>query len=142
MTDHTTSKPNLTLAGARVVLDAALAEAAAMGTDFCIVVTDASGEPIASARMDDAPRISAGIAANKAHSVCGFKGMPTSAWWGAIKDDPSLVHGITNTPRLVVFAGGVGIRSEGDLVGAVGVSGGSPEQDEQVAKAGAKALGA
>lgn len=137
---NTTSSSNLTLAGAQAVLQGALAEAAAIGSPFCIAVTDTSGEPIVTVRMDNAPRISAGIAANKAYSVCGFSGMPTSAWWDAIKDDPSLVNGITNTPRLIVFSGGVGIRINGELVGAIGVSGGSPEQDAQVATAGAKAL--
>lgn len=136
----TKSSAALTLAGARVVLDAALAEANEMGVAFCIAVADPSGEPIVSARMDGAPRLSAGIAANKAYTVAGFGGMPTSAWWNAIKDDPSLVHGITHTPRLTIFAGGVAVVDDGSVVGAIGVSGGSPDQDAQVAKAGARAL--
>lgn len=140
MSDLTTTSSDLTLAGAQAVLQGALAEAASIGAAFCIAVTDRSGEPIATVRMDNAPRLSAGIAANKAYSVCGFGGMPTSAWWNAIKDDPSLVHGITNTPRLIVFSGGVGVTIDGALVGAIGVSGGSPDQDAQVAKAGAQAV--
>lgn len=136
----TKSSAALTLAGARVVLDAALAEANEMGVAFCIAVADPSGEPIVSARMDGAPRLSAGIAANKAYTVAGFGGMPTSAWWNAIKDDPSLAHGITHTPRLTIFAGGVAVVDDGSVVGAIGVSGGSPDQDAQVAKAGARAL--
>jgi uncharacterized protein GlcG (DUF336 family) len=131
---------SLTLAGATRVLEAALAKADSMGKKFCITVTDATGEPLTTARMDGAPRLAAGIATNKAFSVCGFSGMPTAAWWDAIKDDGALVHGITHTPRLVVFGGGVPVVVAGRLVGAIGVSGGSTEEDTAVAEAGARAV--
>jgi uncharacterized protein GlcG (DUF336 family) len=122
------------------VLDAALAKAEEIGVAFCIAVTDPAGEPLVTARMDGAPRLSAGIAANKAYTVAGFGGMPTDAWWGAIKDQPALVHGLTQTPRLVIFGGGVAVKLDGELVGAIGVSGGSPEEDAEVAAAGAAAV--
>ncbi|WP_419912772.1 GlcG/HbpS family heme-binding protein [Candidatus Poriferisodalis sp.] len=142
MADDNDTAPgrSLTLAGARKALDAALAEAEAMGRRFCIAVTDTSGEPVATARMDGAPRLSAGIALNKAFTVAGFGGMPSGNWWNLIKDEPSLVHGITHTPRLIVFGGGVGIFVDGELVGAIGVSGGSADEDTEVAQAGADAL--
>jgi len=130
----------LTLDGARRVLDAALAKAAEMNTPFCIAVTDPSGEPIVTARMDGAPRISAGIALNKAYTVAGFGGMATDAWWNAVKDDPALANGITHTPRLIVFGGGVGVFVGRELVGAIGVSGASAEEDAEVARAGATAI--
>ena len=136
----TAPSSTLTLDGARKVLDAALTKAADMGKPFCITVADPSGEPIISARMDGAPRLSAGIAANKAYTVAGFGGMPTAAWWDAIKDEPSLVHGITHTPRMIVFGGGVGISSDGMLVGTVGVSGGSADEDAEVAAAAAAVI--
>ena len=131
---------SITLAGARKALDAALAKADEMGLRFCIAVTDTSGEPVATARMDGAPRLSAGIALNKAYTVAGFGGMPSGNWWNLISDEPSLVHGITHTPRLIVFGGGVGIFVDGELVGAIGVSGGSADEDTEVAQAGADAL--
>jgi uncharacterized protein GlcG (DUF336 family) len=137
----TISSTSLTLDGARKVLDAALAKAADMGLAFCIAVADPSGEPIVSARMDGAPRLSAGIAADKAYSVAGFGGMPTANWWAMIENEPALVHGLTHTPRLTVFGGGVPILSGGVLVGTVGVSGGSAEQDAEVAQAGADVIG-
>ena len=130
----------ITLEGARRVLDAALAKAEEMDLRFCIAVSDPSGEPVMTVRMDGAPRLSAGIAANKAYTVAGFGGMPTAGWWNAIKDEPSLVHGITHTPRLIVFGGGVGIFAEGALVGTIGVSGGSADEDAEVAAAGAAAI--
>jgi uncharacterized protein GlcG (DUF336 family) len=130
----------LTLAGARKVLDAAVAKAEAMGKVFCIAVVDPSGEPLVTARMDGAPRLSAGIAANKAYTVTGFGGLPTGGWWEMIKDEPALVHGITHTPRLIVFGGGVGIFADGQLLGAIGVSGGSAEEDTEVAQAAAAVI--
>lgn len=136
----TADSSSLTLAGARKALNAALAAADAMGTRFCIAVTDAVGDAITTARMDGAPRLSAGIALNKAFTVAGFGGMPSGNWWDLIKDEPALVHGITHTPRLIVFGGGVGIFVDGALVGAIGVSGGSAEEDTEVAQAGADAL--
>ena len=101
---------------------------------------DPAGEPVISARMDGAPRISAQIACDKAWTVAGFGGLPTHSWWPTIEDDPALVHGITKTPRLVIFGGGVALRVDGDVVGAIGVSGGSSAEDREIAEAGAAGL--
>jgi uncharacterized protein GlcG (DUF336 family) len=127
-------------AAAQRVLAAAVAAAEAMGQPMCITIADPSGAPVLAARMDGAPRLSAEISANKAYTVVSFNGMPTSAWWGVIGDKPDLVHGLTHTPRLTIFGGGVPLRKDGQLVGAIGVSGGSAEQDEEVATAGAAAV--
>jgi len=72
--------------------------------------------------------------------VCAFNGMPTDAWYGAIKDEPALLAGLVHRDRLVIFGGGVPILVDGALVGAVGCSGGSAEQDAEVASAGAAAV--
>lgn len=130
----------LSFDGARKVLDAALAKADELGIAFCIAVTDTSGVPLVTARMDGAPWGSVPIAANKAQTVVAF-GMPTSEWWDAIKGEPALVHGITHTPNLIVFGGGVGIYSGDELVGAIGASGGRGDEDDVVAAAGAAAIG-
>ena len=122
------------------MLDASLAKAVELGKLFCICIADPAGEAVLTARMDGAPRLSARIAADKAYTVAGFGGMPTDRWWGAIENEPALVHGITKVPRLIVFGGGVGLFSAGELVGAIGVSGGSAEEDAVVASAGAAVL--
>ena len=132
---------SLSLSAAQRVADAAITAAQAHGVAACIAVSDPAGEPIVTIRMDGAPRLSADIARNKAYTVASFNGLPTHVWWPAIAEDPSLVHGITHTPRLIVFAGGVPVRIDGALVGAVGVSGGSAEQDREIAEAGAAAVG-
>jgi len=132
----------ISLSAAQRVLDAALARAAEMGKQFCIAITDPAGDPVLTARMDGAPRLSAQIALNKAWTVASFGGMSTHAWWPVIADEPALVHGITHTPRLIIFGGGIGLFLDGDLIGAIGVSGGSADEDREVADAGAAALGA
>ena len=131
---------SLALAAARKVLAAAEAKAVAMGMNACISVSDPTGEPIISIRMDGAPRLSADIARNKAWTVTQFLGMPTHQWWPVIANEPSLVHGITHTPRLIVFGGGVPVVVSGAVVGAIGVSGGSADQDREIAEAGAAAV--
>jgi uncharacterized protein GlcG (DUF336 family) len=136
----TSANRSITADGARAVIERAVERATELGMAFCLCVTDPSGEPVATLRMDGAPRLAAGIAANKAYTVAGFNGVPTHAFWEGIKNEPSLVHGITHTPRLVAFGGGVPIRAGGELVGAIGVSGGSTDQDREVAEAGAGAL--
>ena len=130
----------LSLSAAQRVADAAIAAALAQGVSACIAVCDPSGEPIITARMDGAPRLSAGVALNKAYTVASFNGLPTHAWWPLLADDPALVHGFTETPRLVIFAGGVPVRINGEVVGAVGVSGGSSAQDRAIAEAGVASL--
>ena len=133
---------SLSLSAAQRVADAAIAAARTHGVAACVAVSDPSGEPIVTVRMNGAPRLCAEIARNKAYTVASFNGLPTHVWWPVIADDPALVHGITHTPRLVIFGGGSPIRIDGALVGAVGVSGGSTEQDRAIAEAAAEVVGA
>jgi glc operon protein GlcG len=132
---------SLSLHAAQRVAEAAIAAARSYGANVCIAVCDPSGEPIVTVRMDGAARLSADVARDKAYTVASFNGMPTHAWWPAIADEPSLVHGITHTPRLIVFAGGMPVRIDGALVGAVGISGGSADQDLAIAEIAAASLG-
>jgi glc operon protein GlcG len=91
--------------------------------------------------MDRAPLLCVGIAQDKAYSVAAFGGLPTGDWWRLLESEPALLHGIVKTDRLVVFGGGVPLVADGRTVGAIGVSGGSSEQDVRVAEAGAAAVG-
>jgi glc operon protein GlcG len=131
----------LSLNAAQRVAEAAISAARSKEIAACIAVCDPSGAAIVTIRMDGAPRLTAEVALNKAYSVAAFNGMPTDKWWPLLCDDPALVHGFTHTDRLVVFAGGVPVLVDGEVVGAVGVSGGSSEQDRQIAQAGADAVG-
>ena len=136
----TRSRRTLTLSGARAVLDAALAHAERIGVPVNVCVSDDAGHQIMAARMDGAALLSATIAADKAYTVAAFLGIPTHQWFDLIKDEPSLREGIVHRNRLVIFGGGVAVIVDGELVGAIGVSGGSAEQDREIAEAGAAAL--
>ena len=130
----------LTYAGARLALDAALAEAAGIGGAFNVAVSDAAGTLLAFARMDGAFAASGAIARDKAWTVASFEGLATDVLYDAIAGEPAVRDGIAGRVGVAAFGGGVPIRIDGVLVGAVGASGGSAEQDKQVAQGGADAL--
>ncbi|WP_324788428.1 heme-binding protein [Streptomyces sp. H51] len=130
----------LTYAAALRVLAAAAEEAERLRVAVCVAVADGAGHPLAFGRMDGAPLMSARIAQDKAYTVAAFNGLPTHRWYDMISGEPALLHGIVHTERLVIFGGGVPVRADGDLLGAVGVSGGTAEQDRAIAEAGAAAL--
>jgi glc operon protein GlcG len=130
----------LTYAGARVAVEVAAARAEALGVPVNIAVVDLAGGLLAFARLDGAPLLSGPIAQDKAYTVAAFNGVPTHAWFGLIEAEPALREGIVHRERLVIFGGGVPVTVDGTLVGAVGVSGGTAEQDREIAEAGADAV--
>jgi uncharacterized protein GlcG (DUF336 family) len=133
--------PSATLSAAQRAVAAALEEAEQLAVDVCIAVTDGAGQLLALARMDRAPLLCIQIAQDKAYSVASFGGLPTSDWWRMLESEPALLHGIVKTDRLIVFGGGIPLVADGRTIGAVGVSGGSSEQDVRIAEAGAAAVG-
>lgn len=136
----TTTVTTLTAEGALKALNAAHAKSLALGVPINIAVCDVAGNELAFLRPDGAALLSGGIARDKAFTVVAFNGLPTSKWFDLIKDEPALLNGIVHRERLVIFGGGVPIRVGGVLVGAIGCSGGSAEEDEIVAQAGADAV--
>ena len=136
-----TVKHSIDAKTAQAAVDAAAAKARELGLKMCIAVTDETGDLKAFHRMDGAPKLSIGIAQDKAYTSASF-GFPTHGWHDFIKDDPPLLHGIVHTPRLIVFGGGYPIKEGGEVIGAIGVSGGHYTQDMECALAGLKAIGA
>jgi uncharacterized protein GlcG (DUF336 family) len=120
---------------------AAAKKAVELKLKMCIAVADEAGDLKAFARMDGAPKLSIQISQDKAYTAAAF-GMPTHSWFEFIKNDPPLLHGITHTPRLVVFGGGFPIMLKGEMVGAIGLSGGHYSQDMECARAALEAIGA
>ncbi|MDA8323657.1 MAG: heme-binding protein [Actinomycetota bacterium] len=132
----TFERPSVSTELARSMIEAAEREAAEMGQPFVIAVVDDSGVLKAFSRMDGAPLLSVQVAQDKAYTAAGF-GMATDAWHEFVKDDPPLAMGATTgIDRLVVFGGGYPISIGGQVVGAIGVSGGHYSQDMRVAQAG------
>ena len=123
------------------LVDAAARKAEEIGIKICIAVADDSAQLKAFLRMDGAPALSIPIAQDKAHTSASF-GVRTDKLFDWMKDDPPLLHGITQYPRFIVFGGGYPIREDGYVVGAIGISGGHYTQDMQCAEAALSAIGA
>ena len=130
----------LTLEDARKVIAAAEKKANALKQPMNIAVADAGGNLIAHVRMDDAWMGSIDISIKKAFTSRAFdistKDLATFSQSGG------QFFGIhaSNDGRVMIFAGGVPLKRAGKVVGAIGVSGGSGDQDHAVAEAGAAAF--
>ncbi len=131
----------ITAEAAAQAVAAALAHAATLGVRINAAVTDGAGTLMAFLRMPGAFAHSVDIAIDKAYTAAGF-GFPTSQWPEIFQGDDALRQGLPHRPRLVVFGGGLPIREGGHLIGGIGVSGASAEQDEACARAGLAAIGA
>ena len=130
----------ITLNDARNVIAAAEKKAAEIGQPMNIAVVDAGGNLVAHVRMDGAWIGSIDISINKAFTSRAFDistkdlgthSQPGGQFYG--------IH-VSNHGRIMIFAGGIPLKRNGQVVGAIGVSGGSGEQDQTVAEAGAKAF--
>jgi len=132
-------KRSISAEAARQAIQAAEAKAREISVAMVIAVVDESGVLKAFSRMDGAPLLSVDIAKDKAYTAVAF-GLPTHEWFNFIKDDPPLLHGITKTPRLVVFGGGYPLKADGQMIGGIGVSGGHYTHDMQVAEAAVAAV--
>jgi len=130
---------NLSAQAAQVILQGAVEKANDLGVAVNIAVVDQGANLVAFLRMDGAALLSVQIAQDKAYTAAAF-GKGTHEWYPMIAKEPALLQGIVQTPRLVIFAGGLPIEVEGRLLGGVGVSGGSSEQDLDCARAGVTAF--
>jgi len=137
---NTVSIENISAAAARRMTAAAEARAAELGVPSVIAICDTGGILKAYSRMDNAPLMAVKVAQDKAFTAAGF-GLATSDWYGFIKEDPALLAGVApGVDRLIIFGGGFPIQIGGAVVGGIGVSGGLPSQDMDVARAGLAAL--
>jgi uncharacterized protein GlcG (DUF336 family) len=126
---------------AQIAIAAAMAKAKQLGHSMSIAIADESGVVKSCLRMDGASELTLRIAQDKAYTSASL-GRPTHALWDFVKNDPPLLHGFVNYPRVVVFGGGYPILESGRVVGAIGISGGHYSDDMEVARAGLAAIGA
>lgn len=121
----------ITLEMAGYIAGKAIEKAIEINLYICIWIVDPSGNPILFNRMDHSPLISIDTARKKAMTAVGF-GMPTGQkWHDFIKDDPILSGGIPQMKDFMLLGGGAPILVNGEMVGAIGISGGHYKQDEQ-----------
>src|ERR1700733_15377761 len=129
----------MTMEKAQRILGAGIVKAKEIGQPMNIAVVDAGANLTAFARMDGAWLGSIEIAINKAFTAKAFD--ISTLELGRNSQPGSQFYGIhaSNHGRVMIFAGGVPLKANGQVVGAVGVSGGSGEQDQAVAEAAAAA---
>ena len=135
-----TQEHPIRLEDARRVIAAAEKKAAEIGQPMNIAVTDEGGNLVAHVRMDNAWIGSIDIAQKKAFTSRAFD--ISTKDLAAHSQSGGQFFGIhaSNDGKIMIFAGGIPLTKAGQVVGAIGVSGGSGEQDHAVAEAGAKAF--
>src|SRR6202041_3500097 len=130
----------INLETARKVIAAAEKKAAEIGQPMNIAVADGGGNLVSHVRMDGAWLGSIDVSIKKAYTSRAFdiatKDLATHSQSGG------QFFGIhaSNDGKIMIFAGGIPLKRDGKVVGAVGVSGGSGDQDHSVAEAGAAAF--
>lgn len=136
----TSQSETVSLADAVRVIAAGEARAREIGSPSNVAVVDAGANLVAHHRMDGAWIGSIDISINKAFTSRAFdiatkdladNAQPGEQFYG--------IHG-SNHGRVMIFAGGLPLQRDGRIVGAVGVSGGTGEQDQTVAEAAARAF--
>jgi len=127
---------SLTLEGARVVIEGAEKEAAEIGVPMDVAVVDDNGSLLAFSRMDGAKITSIQIAIDKAFTAAGARRATHEYWEMAQPGKPAFGIFTAHQGRLMVVGGGLPIFVEGQIVGGVGCSSGTPEQDRRCAQAG------
>ena len=128
--------PEVTLDNAKKIAAAALAEAQKNNWNVAIAVVDNHGFLVYYERLDDTQSASPVIAIEKARSAAMFR-RPTRVFEDGVAKGRVALLGLTGATPIT---GGLPIISGGKIIGAIGVSGVTSDQDEQVAKAGLEAL--
>jgi uncharacterized protein GlcG (DUF336 family) len=129
----------ITLEDARRIIAAAEKEAAAIGQPMNIAVADAGGNLVSHVRMDGAWLGSIDISIKKAFTSRAFDIATKDLAEHSQSGGQFFGINASNDGKIMIFAGGIPLRKDGKVVGAVGVSGGSGEQDHRVAEAGVAA---
>src|SRR6202030_2740143 len=113
---------------AQKMVDAAVAKARELGVSENVAILDDGGNLKAFSRMDGAPIPTIEIAQNKAYTA--LFGVSTQEFFDFIHGDPSLLAGIPTLERVAAWGGGFPIKVDGEIVGAIGVSGAPTAQND------------
>jgi len=113
---------------AQKMVDAALVKAREIGVNENVAILDDGGNLKAFRRMDGAPIPTIEIAQNKAYTA--LFGVPTHDFFNFIQGDPSLLAGMPTLARVAAWGGGFPIKVDGEIVGAIGLSGAPTVQND------------
>ncbi|CUH84328.1 GlcG/HbpS family heme-binding protein [Thalassovita mediterranea] len=130
----------LDIADARILIAGARAKAEEIGVPMCIAITDEGGNLIAFERMDGGKVTSTIIAIDKSYTASGAK--KATHEYGEVSQPGKPAYGIASAigGRLMVVGGGLPVIVDGAVVGGIGISSGTPGQDQEVAQAGIDAF--
>ena len=119
---------------AQKLVNAAMTKAREIGVSENVAILDDGGNLKAFSRMDGAPLPSIEMAQNKAYTA--LFGISTQDFFNFIQGDPSLLAGIPTLSRIAAWGGGFPIKVDGEIIGAIGLSGAPTVQnDEDCARA-------
>ncbi len=135
-----TTLNTLSLDDAQRLIAAGMDKAREIGQPMNVAVADAGGNLIAHVRMDGAWMGSIDISIKKAFTARAFDLATKDLAGNAQSGDQFFGIHASNGGRIMIFAGGIPVMKDGQVVGAVGVSGGSGDQDHAVAEAAVAAL--
>jgi uncharacterized protein GlcG (DUF336 family) len=113
---------------AQKMVDAAVAKARELGVSENVAILDDGGNLKAFSRMDGAPIPTIEMAQNKAYTA--LFGISTQDFFNFIQGDPSLLAGVPTLARMAAWGGGFPIKVDGEVVGAIGVSGAPAVQND------------
>ena len=130
----------LTLSDARIIMEAAEVKASEIGVDMDIAITDDNGSLLMFHRMDDGRITSIDVAISKAFTAAAAR--KSTRAYGEVggAGGPAFGIHVSNQGKFMIVAGGLPLFVDGQIVGGVGCSSGSPDQDEVVAQAGIDAF--
>lgn len=134
------AKEGVTLERANAVVEAARQKAEQIGVAQNIAVVDEGNRLVAFARMDGAWIGSIDIAQSKAFTARAFDMETKTLGKAAQPGEPLFGIHASNHGKIIIFAGGIPLKDGDRVVGAIGVSGGTVEQDQECAEAGAAAF--
>jgi uncharacterized protein GlcG (DUF336 family) len=132
--------PKLTLDDAKLMMAAAEKKAVEIGVDMDIAIVDDGGNMLLFQRMDNARITSISIAIDKAFTAGAARKSTRAYGESSGPGGPSFGINSSIQGRFMIFAGGLPIFIDNEPVGGIGCSSGSPDQDEEVARAGVDAL--
>ena len=129
---------NLSLEKARKIIRAGERKAKEMNIAAVFAVVNPEGNLIIEERMDNAILVSVEVAYKKAYTAAALK--VNTEDLTALVQPGAMFYGLQSDPKYIVFGGGMLLKVDGKIVGAVGVSGGSAQEDMEIAKACVKAF--
>jgi uncharacterized protein GlcG (DUF336 family) len=138
----TRDAPRLTLQGARMIMASAVRKATAIGVPLDIAVVDDAGHLLVFNRMDGAKLSSIDIAISKAWTAACARRATHEYAEIASPGRPAYGIHVSNQGRFMIVGGGLPIFVDGRIVGGIGCSSGTTQQDREVATAGIQALAA